>query len=122
MMTVEKILLNSGIDFKVIDEEDDYSILKVANKLNLLQLTSKNDMFLLDRDLFDYLDFNQLPYALLLLNTEKERWYFLQLRKKSNWIKSSFASCDKQEIFLGKQVLNSKVRVEEIGNKIMRMG
>lgn len=121
MITIEKILTNENTNFKVIDIEDNYKILKIENRLNLLQLTSKNDVFLLDRDLFDYLDANKLSYVLLLLNEQKKQWYLLQLKKENNWIKSCFATCDKQKIFLGKQVLNSNIKEEEINKKIQRI-
>ena len=32
--------------------------------------------------------------------------HYLKLNKKVNWVKSCFATCDKDELFLGKQVLN----------------
>ena len=35
--------------------------------------------------------------------------YYLKLNKKANWVKSCFDTCDKDVIYLGKQVLNSKV-------------
>ena len=34
---------------------------------------------------------------------------YLKLNKKANWVKSCFDTCDKDVIYLGKQVLNSKV-------------
>lgn len=118
MMKIEQMLTKSNIDFKLLDAEDNYKLLKVGNKINLLQLTSKDDTFLLSRDLFDYLDGNKLSYAILLLNKSKEKWYYLKLRKENNWIKSSFATCDKEDIYLGKQVLNSVVAEAEICKKI----
>lgn len=33
----------------------------------------------------------------------------MKLNKKANWVKSCFDTCDKDVIYLGKQVLNSKV-------------
>lgn len=35
--------------------------------------------------------------------------YYLKLNKKANWGKSYFDVCDKDVVYLGKQVLNSKV-------------
>lgn len=117
-MTIEKILNKCNISYKVIDAESNYKILKIENRLNILQLTCENDIFELERDLFDYLDLNKLPYGLLLFNDTKNQWYLLRLKKENNWIKSCFATCDKESIYLGKQVLNSKVTEEEIGKKL----
>lgn len=40
--------------------------------------------------------------------------HYLKLNKKSNWIKSCFQTCDKESIYLGKQVLNSRLDEKEL--------
>lgn len=103
---IEKILLQEKIDYKKIDEEQNVKLFKISSKYHLLYLNSKGNQFLLNRDFFEYLDANNLPYAILLHNLKGNKYYFLELKKDYNWIKSCFASCDKDDIYLGKQVLN----------------
>ena len=39
--------------------------------------------------------------------------HYLKLNKKVNWVKSCFATCDKDELFLGKNVLNARITQEQ---------
>ncbi len=57
--------------------------------------------FIFEREIFDYLDANSLPYSLLLVDTLKSKYYYIPLHKEVNWVKSCFKGCDKDQIFLG---------------------
>ena len=43
-----------------------------------------------------------------------ENLYFLKLNKNVNWVKSCFETCDKDAIYLGKQVLNSRITENDL--------
>jgi hypothetical protein len=105
-ISVEKLFKDIKIEFKLLDSESIYKVYKIGEKKNLLVINNKNNQFKLSRDWFDYLDFNSLPYSILLLSQFNDEMYYLELNKEHNWVKSCFESCDKEEIFLGKQVLN----------------
>ena len=107
-MKIENLLENIGLDFKIVDE---------TKKLKIIKIPSK---FLIDRETFEYLDANSLPYCLLLQDITKNKYYYISLKKENNWIKSCFAGCDKEEIYLGKQVLNAQIQLEELGKKLSK--
>lgn len=103
---MEELLTKWKIEYKKIDEEKNLRLFKIKSKIHLLYMENKGNQFLISRDFFEYLDSNSLPYTILLHDISKDKYYYLELRKANNWIKSCFATCDKDEIFLGKQVLN----------------
>lgn len=111
---IEKILKQEKIPYKVIDEEKKYKLIKINSKMHLLYLKSKGNQFLMTRDLFDYLDGNSIPYNILCHNMSKDLFYYLRLNKKINWIKSCFETCDKESIYLGKQVMNTEISKIEL--------
>ena len=114
MFDIENSFNNNQIPYKKLDGNENYVIYKVKSKKMLLCLKGRKNRFELERDVFDYLDMNKLDYSLLLV--DGNNLFFIELNKKNNWIKSCFESCDKDSIFLGKQVLNHRVREEELAN------
>lgn len=50
----------------------------------------------------------------LIKINSKMHLFYIKLNKKSNWIKSCFQTCDKESIYLGKQVLNSRLDEKEL--------
>ena len=107
---------NIGLDFKIIDEINNIKIIKIPTKLHICFMVQNGNQFIFDRDTFDYLAANSLPYCLIMLDITQNKYYFLQLEKESNWIKSCFAGCEKEKIYLGKQVLNAQIQFEELKN------
>ncbi|MEF9939633.1 MAG: hypothetical protein RR768_05890 [Clostridium sp.] len=118
-MEIDKIM--SGIDYKIIDENDDFRIYKVAGKKHILYMDSKDGSFIMERDIFEYLDGNKLPYSIVMCNTSKAQFYCIDLPKENSWVKSCFMSCDKEKIFLGKQVLNNRIDKQELVTKIKKI-
>ncbi|MCH1950936.1 hypothetical protein MCJ35_17160 [Enterocloster sp. OA13] len=118
-MEIDKIM--SEIDCKIIDEDDGFRIYKVGGRKHLLYLECKDGSFIMERDIFEYLDGNKLPYSVLLYNISKEQLYYIDLPKENNWVKSCFMTCDKEKIFLGKQVLNSRIDIKELVAKIKKI-
>lgn len=112
-MNLKNILDKNRINYKVLDEDDNFNLFKIDDKLLLLYLNNNTSDFVLDRDIFDYIDGNKLVYSILLENRTNSKLFYLQFPNKNNWIKGSFQSCDKQEIHLGKIVLNSQITITE---------
>ena len=74
----------------------------------------------MERDFFDYLDGNTIPYSVLCHDTASGKMYYIKLNKNVNWIKSCFETCDKDAIYLGKQVLNAEVSEETLRKELNR--
>lgn len=49
------------------------------------------------------------------------RFFYLKLNKKVNWVKSCFATCDKDELFLGKNVLNARITQEQFVEEMKKI-
>ena len=105
-LMVEQLLQSTNIPYKLIDEDDGLKLVKINSKLHILYLYRKGNQFLMDRDFFDYLDGNSIPYSILCHDTLNKKLYYLKLNKNTNWIKSCFKTSDKDQLFLGKNVLN----------------
>ena len=115
---IEKLLSTNQIPYKLIDEDRGLKLVKVNSNIHILYLYGKGTKFLMGRDFFDYLDGNTIPYAILCHDTLSNNLYYLKLNKKANWLKSCFETCDKDEIYLGKNVLNSRMTKDEIIKEI----
>ena len=118
---IEKIFVQEKIEYKKIDEEKGVKLYKVGSKCHLLYIKNKGNQFLLHRDFFEYLDSNSLPYKILLHDIQENKFYYLELRRNNNWIKSCFATCNNDEIYLGKQVLNYLIDKNDLCLKLKRI-
>lgn len=75
----------------------------------------------MERDLFEYLDGNSIPYSILCHDIAANVIYYLKLNKNVNWIKSCFNTCDKDELFLGKNVLNARITKEQFVEEMKKI-
>ena len=85
-----------------------------------MYIRNKTNAFKFPRELFYYLDNYKLPYTLLLEDTKERKVYFLEFKCENNWLSSSFHRCDKEELFLGKQVLNYQSNIGRIIDTILK--
>ena len=118
---IEKILKDNGVSYKKIDEDGNIKIFKINGKLHILYIHNKGNRFLLERDFFEYIDENSIPYCILCADDAKGDMYYLKLNKSNNWVKSCFATCDKDSIYLGKQVLNYKIEQSSLINELKKI-
>lgn len=102
------------LNIKVIDEDYNWSIFKLGTQMHILYLESNSNQFIMDRDLYEYLDSNSLPYSLLLYNKKSKQYFCIDIKKGHNWIKVCFDNCDKESLFLGKQIMNYPIKENEI--------
>ncbi|MGF7017745.1 hypothetical protein M2145_001502 [Lachnospiraceae bacterium PF1-21] len=109
------------INYKVMDEIDKVAILKVNNKKMIFCMENKDNVFVMDRDYFDYLDLNSLPYSLLLYESTRKKYYYIELSKSHNWVKACFESCEKDKIYLGKQVLNAEIDINQLRKEMKKI-
>lgn len=117
---IEKILKQEKIPYKVIDEDKGYKLIKINSKIHLFYMNDRGNQFKMERDFFDYLDGNSIPYSILCHDTSRDIFYYLKLNKKANWVKSCFETCDKESIYLGKQILNAEIGKAELC-KVLKM-
>lgn len=118
---IESVLKKNNITYKVIDEDRNIAIIKMNGKFHMLYIHNKGNKFLLERDYFEYIDGNSIPYVILCENESTHEFFYLKLNKNVNWVKSCFATCDKESIYLGKQVLNAKINVDDLVKELKRI-
>ena len=106
---IEKLLMSGKVPYKLIDEDDGFKLVKVNSKLHVLYLYRKGSKFLMKRDFFDYIDGSAIPYSILCHDIPNNKLYYLKLNKNVNWVKSCFQTCDKDSLYLGKNVLNALI-------------
>ena len=117
-MNFETCLKENGIIYKKLDEDEWFSLFKVREKVIILYQSQVGSDFIMERDIFEYIDGNRLPYLILLEDLSKNNLFLLSFNSKNNWVKSSFDSCDKIRLHLGKRVLNSTVDLNQIIKKL----
>ena len=117
-MLVMDILEENAIAYKIVDESKNLKMIKIPDKVHIYYVQEKGNQFQMDREIFEYLDANTIPYWLVLNDTIAKKHYLIVLKKENNWVKSCFSGCNKNKIFLGKQVLNYVVSNEDLKKKI----
>ena len=75
---IEKILDKNNIAYKVIDGEGNTTIIKINGKLHMLYIHNKGNQFQVERDFFEYIDGNSIPYVILC---EDDNTHVLMLYK-----------------------------------------
>ena len=73
---IEKILKEEKIPFKLIDKDYRFKLIKMNSKMYLFYMNNCNNQFLMERDFFDYLDGNSIPYSILCHDTSKNSFYY----------------------------------------------
>lgn len=109
------------VDYKLVEQEGNIKIIKIAKRVQLFYMESKNNQFEMERDYYEYLDGHSMPYVLLLFDLSAKRYYYIAFNKSNNWIKSCFDSCEKDKLYLGKQVLNCRITEDELVIKLSKL-
>lgn len=104
-MTIEELFDKYNIEYTVIKKEQKIQLLKV-NDYNLLIWINDNNLFKMHRKWFEQLENNCEKYALLLVDKSVKKNYYIKCKNKNNWVSQGFYNCNKNEIYLGKQVMN----------------
>ena len=117
---IEKILKINKIPYKLIDEDSDFKLVKVNSKIHILYLFGKGNRFLMERDYFEYLDGNTIPYSILCHDITNNKMYYLKLNKNANWVKSCFETCEKDCIYLGKEIFRSLISDNVLRTELLK--
>ncbi len=120
-MGLKTLLKELEIEFKEIEYDDHASIYKLNSKVNLVCMKSKSSAFSIERDLYYYLDNQKLEYHFLLINRNENKYFLLPFNKFSKWLKGSFDSCDKEEIYFGKVVLQNEIKANQLTTNLMKI-
>ena len=112
-MTVDELLNKHNIKHESILSEKGIYIFSVGST-NVLFWINEGNSFKMKRDWFKILQENCEKYILCLYDRKNNKYYYIKFPDKSNWLSGSFNSCGKEELFLGKQVLNNQSTIGNI--------
>lgn len=105
-MTINELLDKHNINYKKLKAEKGISLFSVGIT-NVFFWISEGNAFKMKRSWFELLENSCESYALFLDDKKGKQYYYIKFLNKNNWLSGSFNNCDKSELFLGKQVLNS---------------
>lgn len=112
-MTINELLDKHNIKYEKIKNDKGINLFKVGNT-NVLFWINDGNAFKMKRKWFELLEENCEKYALFLYDKKSKQYYYIKFLNKNNWLSGSFDNCDKSELFLGKQVLNSPSTIGNI--------
>ncbi len=112
-MTVNELLNKHNIKHESILSERGIYIFSIRNT-NVLFWINEGNSFKMKRKWFECLEANCEKYALCLYDRHNNKYYYIKFVNKNNWLSASFKGCDKEELFLGKQVLNNQSTIGNI--------
>ena len=126
----EEISLEDGI----LHHQENVDLLPANIELSALEVTMGNVM---SREMImkEYIDAIRCRYDYILIHSILMSAiintiyvfslsgfiHYLKLNKKVNWVKSCFATCDKDELFLGKNVLNARITQEQFVEEMKKI-
>lgn len=116
-MNIDKLLKDNKIEF-ILKKRKNINIYIISDEKMLIVIKNNNNVFSIDRKTFNEIDEELLPYSFYLFDSNKNQGYFIKIKEPNNFLRNSFDSTDKNEIYFGKQVLNNKIKEEELLNRI----
>ncbi len=112
-MTITDVLKKYDIEHTVIAKTNQTIFLRLKSKTVLFWINEGN-AFKMKRKWFELLQKEEKKYALVLCDKVNKKYYYLKFNEENNWLQNSFDNCDKDELFLGKQVLNELTTLNRI--------
>lgn len=119
-MTITDFLNKYDIKHEKIKSQKGITLLKIKDT-NVMFWINDNNMFKMKRQWFEILENECKHYILFLYDKKDKKYYYLKFMDKNNWFSSSFYSCDKPEIYLGKQVLNYSKSINQIITELKKI-
>ena len=119
-MTIDELFDKNQIKYNKIKYGKGKSIFKI-NETNVLFWINNNNVFKLERKWFELLESDCKKYVLFLFDKENKKYYYLKFQDVNNWLSSGFYSCDKPELYLGKQIMNSTQSLAYIISDLKKM-
>lgn len=120
-MTINELFDKYEIKYKKIAADKGITLFNIGN-MNVMFWMNDGNAFKMKRKWFEALEAGCEKYALFLLDKKTKTYYYIKFLNKNNWLSGSFKGCDKPELFLGKQVLNSQSTLSKIISDLKTVG
>lgn len=119
MNDIEKII-KSKYKYKTIDN-DGVKLLFLDNETILAIIINKKNVFKINRKQFYRIDDELLPYGFLLIDSTQKNMYFMKYKEPNNQLRYAFDSTKKDEIYFGKEILQNKIKLNELLSNIEKI-
>lgn len=119
-MTIQELFKANEINYKVKHKENNISLLEISNYSVLIWINN-NSSFKMKRNLLKEMNKISEKQVYLLIDSTTKKYYFMKFPKANNWLTSGFYNCNKDELFLGKQVLNNQTSLSNIISEIKKL-
>lgn len=104
-MTITEVFDKNQINYKRVKAEKNMILYKIG-EMNVMVWINDGNSFKMKKSWFEILEGDCNQYSLFLCDKKNKQYYYIKFPNKNNWLSGSFKNCDKEELFLGKQVLN----------------
>ena len=118
-MTLYEVLDKYQINYKRIAVGKNINLFNVG-KTNVAFMINNGNVFKMTRKTYEILTSNCEDLFIVLLDSKNKKYYAIKL-KLNNWLTSGFKNCDKNELFLGKQVLNYPTTLNRVITELKKM-
>lgn len=119
MNDIEKII-KSKYKYKTINN-DGVKLLFLDNETILAIIINKKNVFKINRKQFYRIDDELLPYGFLLIDSTQKNMYFMKYKEPYNQLRYAFDSTKKDEIYFGKEILQNKIKLNELLSNIEKI-
>ena len=120
-MDIKNLLKNENIIYKV-NKVGNTRIFEFDNETLLIVIINNKNQFKICRKDFYKIDNLLLPYAFCLIDSSKDEMYYVLVKEPNNFLRKSFENTNKEEIYFRKEILQNKIKENELIEKIKKIG
>lgn len=120
-MNIKSIIKKCNIKYKE-NKLKLLSYLVFENETILVIINNNRNIFKIIREDFECIEQELLDYDFCLIDNSKNELYYMKMKEPNNCIRNAFDATEKNEIYFGKEVLQNRIREEDLINKIKNIG
>lgn len=119
-MTIQELLKTKEIEFVPKYKEKNILVVNISDYSVLIWINN-NNTFKMKRSILEEMNNVSEKQVYFLIDNTAKKYYFMKFPKSNNWLTSGFYNCDKDELFLGKQVLNNQKPLSNIISELKEL-
>lgn len=120
-MDIKEIINKNHINFKE-KKLQNLTYLIFGNETILVLIKNNKNIFKILREDFDKIEQELLDYDLCLIDSVKNKLYYMKVKEPNNFIRKAFDYTKKNEIYFGKEILQNNISEGELLKKIESIG
>lgn len=120
-MNIKEIINKNNISFEE-KKLKNLTYLIFKNETILVLIKNNKNVFKILREDFNEIEQELLDYDFCLIDNVKNQLYYMKIKEPNNFIRNAFDHTTKDEIYFGKEILQNKIAVDDVINKIKNIG